>query len=86
VAEGIAGPEPVTTEEPVPPPAQEPVPPPPSERRTIQIGQRPGPLPRSPMVDEGGRGAGEAWTPRLIAVVGLLALVVVVLLLVLLAF
>ena len=60
--------------------------PPPSERRTIQIGERPGPLARAPMVDEGLRGSREVWTPRLIAVVALVALVVVVLLLVLLAF
>ena len=81
-----AAPEPEGIAEPESVPAEEPAPPPPSERRTIQIGQRPGPLPRSPMVDEGGRGVRDAWTPRLIAVVALIALVVVVLLLVLLAF
>ena len=68
------------------PQADDPAPPAPSERRTIQIGQRPAPLQRVPMVDEGGRGARDAWTPRLIAIVALIALVVVVLLLVLLAF
>jgi hypothetical protein len=77
-AEGIAEPEPV--------PPEEPVPPPPSERRTIQIGQRPGPIQRTPMVDEGLRGPRDIWTPRLIAVVALVGLVVVVVLLVLLAF
>lgn len=67
-------------------PPDELAPPAPGERRTIQIGQRPGPLPRAPMVDEGRRGAGDAWTPRLIAVAAIAALVVIVLLLVLLAF
>ncbi len=67
-------------------PPDEPAPPAPGERRTIQIGQRPGPMRRAPMVDEGRRGARDTWTPRLIAVVALVALVVVVLLLVLLAF
>jgi hypothetical protein len=38
------------------------------------------------MVDESRRGARDAWTPRLIAIVALVALVVFVLLLVLLAF
>lgn len=57
-----------------------------AERRTIQIGQRPGPLPRAPMVDEGRRGARDAWTPRLIAAAAIVGLLVVVVLLVLLAF
>jgi len=70
----------------IPPPAAEPPPEiAPSERRTIQIGQRPGPLPRTPMVDEGRRGARDAWTPRLIAAAAIVALLVVVVLLVLLA-
>jgi hypothetical protein len=71
---------------PEPSPAHEDAPPPPSERRTIQIGQRPGPLRRAPIVDAGPRGARDTWTPRLIAIVALLGLVVVVVLLVLLAF
>jgi len=58
----------------------------PAERRTIQIGQRPAPVRQAPMVDESRRGARDAWTPRLIAIVALVALVVFVLLLVLLAF
>ena len=64
---------------------QDAAPPPPGERRTIQIGQRPGPLPRSPIATEA-PGSRDRWTPRLIAVVALLGLVVVVVLLVLLAF
>jgi hypothetical protein len=67
-------------------PPDEPAPPAPGERRTIQIGQRPGPLQRGPIVDEGRRDARDAWTPRLIAVAAIVALVVVVVLLVLLAF
>jgi hypothetical protein len=76
--------EPAPAERPAPP--DEPAPPTAGERRTIQIGQRPGPMRRAPMVDEGRRGARDGWTPRLIAVVALVALVVVVVLLVLLAF
>lgn len=81
-----AAPEPEGIAEPEPVPAEEPVSPPPSERRTIQIGQRPGPIQRAPMVDEGLRGSRDIWTPRLIAVVALVGLIVVVVLLVLLAF
>ena len=76
----------IAEQEPEPVPAEEPAPPPPSERRTIQIGQRPGPIQRAPMVDDGLRGSRDIWTPRLIAVVVLVGLVVVVALLVLLAF
>jgi hypothetical protein len=57
---------------------------PPSERRTIQIGERPGPL--RPAPPEGGAWPSRrTWTPRLIAVVALIAFVVIVLLLLLLA-
>jgi hypothetical protein len=56
----------------------------PSERRTIQIGERPGPLKTVP--PEGGEWPSRTvWTPRLIAVVALVAFVVVVVLLLLLA-
>jgi TolA-binding protein len=80
-----ADPEPRHAADPEPIAPDETAPPPPSERRTIQIGQRPGPLPRAPIATEAPRSRG-LWTPRLIAVVALFALVVVVVLLVLLAF
>jgi hypothetical protein len=80
-------------------PAPDPAPPPPTsereadtapvapaERRTIQIGQRPGPIAHAPMLDDGLRGPRNVWTPRVIALVALAALIVVVVLLVLLAF
>ena len=55
-----------------------------SERRTIQIGERPGPL--RPAPPEGGAWPSRRiWTPRLIAIVALIAFVVIVLLLLLLA-
>ena len=56
------------------------------ERRTIQIGERPGPLRPSPPADSGARPSREIWTPRVIVVVALLAFVVVLALLLLLAF
>jgi hypothetical protein len=57
---------------------------PPPERRTIQIGERPGPL--RPTPPEGGAWPStRTWTPRLIALVALIAFVVIVLLLLLLA-
>jgi hypothetical protein len=56
----------------------------PSERRTIQIGERPGPLTPAPP-DGGPWPSRTVWTPRLIALVALVAFVVVVALLLLLA-
>ncbi len=67
------------------PPAEPPATAPPSERRTIQIGERPGPVKPAPIADAGARPSREIWTPRLVAVVALLAFVVVVALLLLLA-
>jgi hypothetical protein len=55
-----------------------------SERRTIQIGERPGPLRPAPP-ESGAWPSRRTWTPRLIAVVALIAFVVIVLLLLLLA-
>ncbi len=77
-------------------PAEEPAPPsdlaapplPPSERRTIQIGERPGPTPQippvSPVQDRGPASYLRAWGPRL-AVAVALALFVVIVVIVLLA-
>jgi hypothetical protein len=66
-------------------PEQRDAPSPLSERRTIQIGARPGPL--RPEPPEGGAWPSRrTWTPRLIAIVALIAFVVIVLLLLLLAF
>jgi hypothetical protein len=59
---------------------------PPPERRTIQIGQRPGPLAKAPIAQDPRLGSPGVWTPRVIAAVALVGLVVVVILLVLLAF
>ena len=56
----------------------------PSERRTIQIGERPGPLRPAPPAS-GEWPAYRVWTPRLIAIVALIAFVVVVALLLLFA-
>jgi hypothetical protein len=56
----------------------------PAERRTIQIGERPGPArpaPASLGPDRGPRSAIEAWAPRIAAVVALLIFVVVLVLL-----
>jgi hypothetical protein len=58
---------------------------PPGERRTIQIGERPGPL-RSAPPPQDFRPLSGRWTPRLVAAVALAAFVVVVALLLLLAF
>ena len=58
---------------------------PPSERRTIQIGERPGPLRAAPPPQDLPP-PGERWTPRLVAIVALAAFVLVVALLLLLAF
>ena len=85
-------PTPLRSVPPEEPPAPEPQPEeteviatPPSERRTVQIGQRPGPLrtaPPPPALPP----MGDRWTPRLVALVALAAFVVVVALLLLLAF
>jgi hypothetical protein len=56
-----------------------------TERRTIQIGERPGPLRAAPPVHDLGPPR-ERWTPRLVAIVALVAFVIVVALLLLLAF
>ena len=58
--------------------------PPPSERRTIQIGERPGPLNPAPL-DDSALPAGARWTPRLIAIVALVVVIVIVVLLLLFA-
>ena len=58
---------------------------PPSERRTIQIGERPGPLQPAPLADSAWP-TGARWTPRLIAIVALVAIALVVVLLLLFAF
>jgi hypothetical protein len=56
------------------------------ERRTIQIGERPGPLRAAPPPPGSLGPPNERWTPRLVAVVALAAFVIVVVLLLLLAF
>jgi hypothetical protein len=56
-----------------------------ADRRTIQIGERPGPLRADPPAGDL-RLPGERWTPRLIAVIALAVVIVVVVLLLLLAF
>ena len=66
------------------PPEEEPAPPA-AERRTIQIGERPGPLRTAPPPESNLRPPRETWTPRLIALVALAAFVVVVALLLLFA-
>jgi hypothetical protein len=95
VPKPLAGREPAPAEEAPDPPdpgevAEAPVEPatvplPQSERRTIQIGERPGPTaptpPASPMEDSGATSLLRAWGPRLAAA---LALVVVALILFLL--
>ena len=74
------------------PAAGRPAPPPPpggavpSERRTIQIGARPGPLERVSAQDHPDPPGRQTWTPRLAAVVALAAFLLVVALLLLLAF
>jgi len=57
---------------------------PPSERRTIQIGERPGPLRPAPL-DDSALPTRARWTPRLIAIAALVAIVVIVVLLLLFA-
>ena len=59
--------------------------PPDRERRTVQIGERPGPLRPAPPPPGAMRPLDERWTPRLIAVVALAVLVIVVVLLLLFA-
>ena len=59
---------------------------PPAERRTIQIGERPGPLRAGPPPPGSLGPPGETWTRRLIAVVALAVFVVVVALLLVFAF
>jgi hypothetical protein len=61
-------------------------PPAPSERRTIQIGERPGPLRPAPAANPGARPPRTLGTPRLLAVVALILFVVVAAVLLLLAF
>jgi hypothetical protein len=56
----------------------------PSERRTIQIGERPGPLRPAPLADSSWPSR-TVWTPRLIAIVALAVFVVLVVLLLLFA-
>jgi hypothetical protein len=88
-AEARAVPKPLGDPEPEPPeptqviePAQ--APPPPSERRTIQIGERPGRAtpkpPASPMQDRGSASYLRAWGPRLAAAVALALFVLIVVL------
>ena len=73
-----------------PPPPQDPEPEeqapaaPPSARRTIQIGERPGPLRPAPLADSAFPTRG-TWTPRLIAIVALAVVVAIVVLLLLFA-
>jgi hypothetical protein len=67
-------------------PPEDPVEPPPAaaERRTIRIGERPGPLRREPVPHANVRPPGERLTPRLIAGLALAVVVVVVVLVLLL--
>lgn len=88
-APSVEGAEPPAADPPEPatlriaPPAERP-PSPAGERRTVQIGQRPGPLRAAPPPPDLPP-IGERWTPRLVAVVALAAFVVVVALLLLFA-
>jgi hypothetical protein len=59
--------------------------PPPGERRTIQIGQRPGPTRPAPAAHPAPRPRREAWTPRLAAIVALAAFAVILAVLLLFA-
>jgi hypothetical protein len=85
-AEARAVPKPLAAPAPTPTSAPAPVDAPPtsSERRTIQIGERPGPLasapPVSPVQDRGPRSLW-AWAPRLAAALALAVFVVIVLVL-----
>lgn len=69
---------------PVPPAEPAAAPLPPSERRTIQIGERPGPTtprpPASPLQDRGSGSYLQAWSPRLTATLALAVFVVIVVL------
>src|SRR5829696_8001646 len=69
---------------PVPPAEPAAAPLPPSERRTIQIGERPGPTtprpPASPLQDRGSGSYLQAWRPRLTATLALAVFVVIVVL------
>jgi hypothetical protein len=67
-----------------PEPAEEEPAAPPSERRTIQIGERPGPLRPAP-IDDSAWPTRATWTPRLVAIVALLVILVIVVLLLLFA-
>jgi hypothetical protein len=56
----------------------------PAERRTIQIGERPGPVKPAPASLQPGRGPRsslEAWAPRIAAIVALVVFIVVLVLL-----
>jgi hypothetical protein len=56
----------------------------PAERRTIQIGERPGPTRPAPAAlepDRRPRSAVEAWAPRIAAIIALLVFIVVLVLL-----
>jgi hypothetical protein len=75
IADRVPAPEPAA-ERPAPAPQA-------GERRTIQIGDRPGPLKPAPAATLAPRSRREAWTPRLIAIVALAVFVVVALLLLL---
>jgi len=57
-----------------------------TDRRTIQIGERPGPLRTAPLPDATMRPSDERWTPRLIALIAIGVVLLVVVLLLLLAF
>ena len=70
--------------EPLPSPGEHTPSAPPSERRTIQIGERPGPLQPAPLADSAWP-TGARWTPRLIALVALVAIALIVVLLLLFA-
>jgi len=74
----------VETPGPLPSPAEPDPAGPPAERRTIQIGERPGPLKAAPPAD-GAWPKRATWTPRLIAIVALAVVVVIVVLLLLFA-
>jgi hypothetical protein len=88
----VRGRAPIADRVPAPPrPSAPPTPPPHAEakeaqageRRTIQIGERPGPLTAAPPPPGSLRPPGESWTPRLIAAAAIAVVVVVVLLLLL---
>jgi hypothetical protein len=82
IPERVQPPQPVQSSEPTSPPKERAR----AERRTIRIGERPGPLRAAPPPSGSLGPPGETWTPRLVAVVALAAFVIVVVLLLLLAF